>query len=183
MSFNVNEIKSQLTFGGARPTLFQVTFQNPANSIADIKVPFMCEATQLPASTIGVTPIPYFGRVIKLAGDRVVSDWAVTIINDEDFLIRNALEEWSNRINSFQGNLRSFGSASPLLYKSQAQVTQYSKTGVPIRVYQFNGIWPISIGDIGLSWSDRDAIERFNVTFAVDYWEVSGGITGQAGGV
>jgi hypothetical protein len=183
MAFNVNEIKSQLTFGGARPTLFQVTFQNPANSIADIKVPFMCEATQIPSSTVGVTPIPYFGRVIKLAGDRVVSDWAVTIINDEDFLIRNALEEWSNRINSFQGNLRSFGSASPLLYKSQAQVTQYSKTGLPIRTYQFNGIWPISIGDIGLSWSDQNAIERFNVTFAVDYWEVSGGITGQAGGV
>ena len=183
MAFNVNEIKSQLTFGGARPTLFQVTFQNPANSIADIKVPFMCEATSLPAAQIGVTQVPYFGRVVKLAGDRVVGDWAVSIINDEDFLIRNALEEWSNRINSFQGNLRAFGSASPLLYKAQAQVTQYSKTGLPIRVYQFNGIWPISVGDIALSWGDQNAIERFNVTFAVDYWEVSGGITGNAGGV
>jgi hypothetical protein len=124
-----------------------------------------------------------FGRFIKLAGDRTYADWNVTIINDEDFLIRNAMEEWSNKINTFQGNIRSFGSASPLLYKSQAQVVQYSKTGVPIRTYQYNGIYPILISDIPLSWASQNEIERFQVSFAVDYWEVSGGITGNAGGL
>lgn len=183
MAFNINEIKSQLALGGARPTLFQVTIQNPANSVGDVKVPFMCEATSIPEATLGTATVPYFGRVIKLAGDRTFADWTVTIINDEDFIIRNAMEEWSNRINTFQGNLRTFGSASPLLYKSQAQVTQYSKTGVPVRTYQFNGIWPISISNIALSWGDQNAIERFQVQFAVDYWEVSGGITGNAGGI
>jgi hypothetical protein len=183
MAFNINEIKSQMLFDGARPSLFQVTIQNPANSVADIKLPFMCEATALPAAQIGQVVIPYFGRQIKLAGDRTYNDWNVTIINDEDFLIRNAMEQWSNQINTFQGNVRAFGSASPLLYKSQAQVVQYSKTGVPIRTYQFNGIFPVNISDIGLAWETQNQVERFQITFAVDYWEVSGGITGNAGGV
>lgn len=183
MAFNINEIKSQMLFDGARPALFQVTIQNPANSVADIKVPFMCEATAIPQAELGTVQVPYFGRMIKLAGDRTYADWNVTIINDEDFLIRNAMEEWSNKINTFQGNIRAFGSASPLLYKSQAQVVQYSKTGVPIRTYQFNGIYPTIVSDIPLSWASQNEIERFQVTFAVDYWEVSGGITGNAGGL
>lgn len=183
MAFNINEIKSQMLFDGARPALFQVTIKNPANSVADIKLPFMCEAATIPQAEIGSIEIPYFGRKIKLAGDRTYSDWTVTIINDEDFLIRNAMEEWSNKINSFQGNVRAFGSASPLLYKSQAQVIQYSKTGVPIRTYQFNGIFPTSVSTIDLAWATQNEVERFQVTFAVDYWEVSGGITGNAGGI
>lgn len=182
MAFNVNEIRSQLTLGGARQSLFQVTIQNPANSVADIKIPFMVRTAQIPSSDLGIIEVPYFGRRIKLAGDRVFGDWTVTVINDEDFLIRNALEEWSNKINSLQGNLRTFGAASPLLYKANAQVTQFSKTGVPIRTYQFNGIFPSSIAPIDLDWSATDQIEEFGVTFQYDWWEVSGGITGNAGG-
>jgi len=182
MAFNINEIKAQLTLGGARNALFQVTIQNPANSVADIKVPFLTRAAQLPSSNLGRIEVPYFGRRMKLAGDREFPDWTVTIINDEDFLIRNAMEEWSNKINTLQGNLRTFGSASPLLYKSQAQVTQFSKTGVPVRVYQFNGIYPTDISQIDLDWNASNQIQEFQVTFAYDWWEVVGGITGSAGG-
>ena len=183
MAFNINEIRSQLTLGGARNSLFQVTIQNPANGVADIKVPFLVKAAQIPASTLGTIEVPYFGRKIRLAGDRTFADWTVTVINDEDFLIRNALEQWSNQIQSLQGNLRAFGGASPSLYKAQAQVTQFSKTGLPIRTYTFNGIYPSVISPIELDWNATDTIEEFQVTFQYDYWEVSGGITGNAGGV
>ena len=50
MAFNINEIRSQLTFGGARNSLFQVTIQNPVNGVADIKVPFLVRAAQIPLS-------------------------------------------------------------------------------------------------------------------------------------
>jgi len=182
MAFNVNEIRSQLTLGGARPNLFQVTIQNPANSVADLKVPFMVQASSIPESNLGQITVPYFGRQIKLAGDRTFGTWNVNVMNDEDFLIRNAMEQWSNTINSLQGNIRGFGASSPLLYKAQAQVIQYSKTGLPIRTYQFNGIFPLSISAIDLNWGTNDTIQNFNVTFAYDWWEVSGGITGNAGG-
>ena len=93
------------------------------------------------------------------------------------------MEEWSHAINGAVSNLRNLGSASPSLYKTDAQVTQFSKTGVPVRVYNMVGIFPQEIGAIDVGWDNNDQIEEFPVTFNVDYWEVSGGITGNAGGV
>jgi len=180
MAFNIQEIRSQLVLGGARASLFQVQIANPANGAGDIKVPFMVKAAAIPASTLGSIEVPYFGRKIKVAGDRTFAEWSVTIINDEDFLIRNAMEQWMNSINSHAGNIREFGSASPLLYKSNAQITQFSKTGVPIREYTFNGMFPTEVSAIEMAWETTDAIEEFTVNFQYDFWEVSGGVTGNS---
>jgi hypothetical protein len=180
MAFNIQEIRSQLALGGARASLFQVQIANPANGAGDVKVPFMVKAAQIPASTLGMIEVPYFGRKIKIAGDRTFAEWTVTVINDEDFLIRNAMEQWMNSINSHAGNIREFGSASPLLYKSNAQITQFSKTGVPIREYTFNGMFPTEVSAIEMAWETTDAIEEFTVTFQYDFWEVSGGVTGNS---
>jgi hypothetical protein len=177
MAFNINDIRSQLTYGGARQNLFQVNIQNLGNGSADFKVPFMVQAAQLPASTITPINVPYFGRQLKLAGDRTFEPWTVNIINDEDFLIRNAMEEWSNKINRLQRNIREINK-----YKSQAQVTQFGKDGSKLRIYEFNGIFPTSISAIDLGWDQDNAYETFQVTFEYDYWTVAGGVTGNAGG-
>ena len=181
MAFDVNEIRSQLVGGGARNSLFQVTFVNPATAAADLKVPFMCRAAQIPTSQLGLIEVPYYGRKIKLAGDRTFEPWQVTIINDEDFLVRQAMEEWSHKINTMRGNMRDFSAASPLLYKATAEVTQFSKTGVPLRYYKFQGIYPEAVSSIDLDWNSTDSIEEFQVTFQYDWWEV-GGPTGAVSG-
>ena len=181
MAFNINELRSQLTLGGAKQSLFQIQITNPANGIADIKVPFMAKGASLPSSRVSLIQAPYFGRKIKLAGDRTFDPWTVTIINDEDFLIRNAMESWLSSINSHQGNITSFSSASPLQYKSQAQITQFSKTGAPLRVYAFNGLFPIEVSQIDMGWEASDAIEEFTVTFEYDWWNIISGVTGDGG--
>ena len=145
MAFSISEIKSQLQFGGFRPTNFSVRIYNPANSVADIKTQFMVQAAQVPSSTLGMVEVAYFGRRIKLAGDRQYDVWTVNVMNDEDFLVRNALEHWSNEINGAESNLRGFGGPQPSLYKSQAQVIQYSKSGDVLREYQFEGLWPLDV--------------------------------------
>lgn len=183
MAFNINDIRAQLAFGGARPSLFQVIITNPRNAVADLKTPFMVQAASIPPSQMGTIEVPYFGRKIKIAGDRTFSEWTTTIINDEDFLVRNALEEWSNDINGLETNVRRIGSPAPSAYKSTATVTQFGKTGVLIRTYQLNGIWPSDIQAIELDWNTTDDIERFTTTWQYDSWEVVGGVTGNAGGV
>ena len=183
MAFNVNEFAGALAAGGARPSLFQVQITNPINGVADAQVPFLCKAAQIPEATLSSIDVPYYGRNIKLAGTRTFAEWSPTIINDEDFAIRNAMEQWSNAINSFQGNLNNAGGSAPSLYKANAQVTQYSKTGEILRVYDFVGIFPTTVAAIDLGWENGDAIEEFQVTFAYDYWQVSGGQTGNAGGI
>jgi hypothetical protein len=177
MAFNINEMRSQLVYGGARQNLFQVRINNPANASGDLKTPFMVQAAQIPESQLGVIPVFYFGRQMKLAGDRTFGDWTVTVINDEDFLIRNAMEEWSNRINRLERNVRDINR-----YKSNATVIQYAKDGTPIREYRFDGIFPSVISPIEMDWANQDQIESFQVTFTYDYWTVSGGTTNNAGG-
>ena len=182
MAFNVNDIRAQLAFGGARPSLFQVIISNPVNPVADIKLPFLCKTAQMPSSQLGLIEVPYFGRKLKLAGDRTFDAWTVTIINDEDFLIRNAMEQWNNYIQLYQQNVTALGTGAPSLYKSQATVTQYGKAGEVLRVYQFNGIFPQAVGPIELAWNTVDEIEEFQVQFQYDTFEVLNSITGNAGG-
>lgn len=182
MAFNINDIRAQLTLGGARPSLFQVIISNPVNPIADLKLPFLCKAAQLPASSLGTIEVPYFGRKLKIAGDRKFDAWAVTIINDEDFLIRNAMETWNNSINLYQQNITALGSSAPSIYKSQATVTQFGKDGTILRTYQFNGIFPDQISPIDLAWNTTDEIEEFQVSFMYDTFEVLNSVTGNAGG-
>lgn len=176
MAFSINEFKSQLVGGGARGALFQVQITNPILGVADFKIPFMVKAAELPESTTGVIPVPYFGRLVKYAGDRQFAPWTVTVINDEDFAVRNAMEAWSNAINSHITNFRS----SPFDYKAQAQVTQFAKDGTTLREYTFEGLFPTTISPIALAWQDQDTIEEFTVTFEYDLWRVSGGITGNS---
>lgn len=181
MTFNVNEMRSQLIGGGARPGLFQVQLTNPINGVADQKLSFMAKATTLPASLLGTIEVPYFGRKIKVAGDRTFEEWSITVINDEDFLVRNAMEEWMNAINLHAQNVTTLG-GSPADYKTQAQVTQYGKTGDILRVYNFNGLFPTNVAAIDMNWETVDTIEEFTVTFQYDWWNVAGGSTGNGGG-
>lgn len=178
MAFNINDMRAHLVGDGARPSQFRVQITNPINGSGDPWTPFMIKASSLPASTISSIPVPYFGRKIHVAGDRTFEEWSVTIINDENFVIRNAMEDWMNKINSHIGNLRETGSSSPEDYKAQAQITQYSKTGEILREYQFNGMFPTNIAAIDMDWNQPDAIEEFQVTFQYDWWDIKGGSTG-----
>jgi hypothetical protein len=176
MAFSINEFKSQLVGGGARPSLFQVQITNPVLGIADFKIPFMVKTAALPSSTLGEYTVPYFGRLVKYAGDRTFEPWSVTVINDEDFGIRNAMEAWSNSINSHITNSRSL----PRDYKSDAIITQFGKDGSVLRVYNFEGLFPTQISDIPMGWDLTDQIQEFTVSFNYDVWTIAGGSTGNS---
>ena len=178
MAFNINEITANFQFQGARPTLFSVNIFNPVDSVADSRIQFLASATSIPESQLGNIPVPYFGRIVNFAGDRIYDAWTVTIMNDEDFAVRNALEGWSNAINNRVQNIRTTSD-----YKSTAEVAQLGKDGSVLRVYRFNGIYPAFIDPIRLDWSDTNTFEKFNVRFMYDYWDIEAGTTGNAGGV
>jgi len=179
-SFNVNDFKSGLVYGGARPTLFSIQLTSPSGVSVDFrKVPILAKSSTLPPSNLGTIGIPYFGRVVKMAGDRTFPTWDVTVINDEDFKIRNALENWSNSINSMNGNVRLSGE-NVASYKTDATITQYSKAGDVLRTYTFEGLYPKNISTIDLGWDKTDQIEDFTVTFEYDSWTVQGGAFGAA---
>jgi hypothetical protein len=170
MAFNINNFKTNgLQFGGARPSLFDVALTIPDGvSNATQKLTFTCRASSIPAATIAPVEVPYFGRKIKLAGDRTFADWSVTVMNDEDYSIRKMFEQWSNLINNHEENLKT---AVRNDYKTRdAEVVQYGKDGRPLAAYLFYGLFPLEISAMDLDWDASNTIQTFNVTFAYDYW-------------
>ena len=174
--FNISTFKERgLLQGGARPALFEVYLTIPdgvgATAGSDDKFRFTCRAAQLPAATVGTIEIPYFGRKIKLSGDRTFTDWTVTVMNDEDFLVRSMFEKWTNSLNRLEANLRDGNYAGDeTSYKAVMNVIQYGKSGEPIRAYDIIGAFPSAVDAITLDWDTTNQIETFQVTFAYDYW-------------
>jgi hypothetical protein len=179
MAFKVTDFINEAQ-DGARPTLFlaDIKFPSEVKSGADVKekLRFLIKATQIPASNLGMIELPFMGRKIKIAGDRTFEDWSTTIINDEKFAVRAAIEEWSNSINGLQSNVPSYSAS--VGYRSAGTVTQYSARGNPIRTYTFQNIWPSVIAGIDVGWESTDAVEEFEVTWTYDYFTVKPGSDG-----
>nr|BAR31881.1 phage tail tube protein [uncultured Mediterranean phage uvMED] len=203
----LTSFKSALLGGGARPNLFEVsipTFPTAAlqsipnqewNAAAQTDLNFMCKAAQLPASNIASIDIPFRGRTLKVAGDRTIENWTITIINDENFSLRTKFEIWMNGIAKLDDNT---GATSPGAYMADAYVYQlgrgyannkHSTTngGVadagaeppvkvnPLRSYTFHSIFPVNVSAIDLSYDSSDTIEEFTVEFAVQSISANGG--------
>ena len=174
----ISQFKSQLIGGGARPNLFEVELTTLPAGIAwpADNFRYMCKAAQLPASVIANIDIPFRGRIFKVAGDRTIEPWSITIINDEDFRIRKAMEEWVDLIAKLENNL---GATDPSAYMVNAKVFQLGRGSTPssqtnagdrnavLREYEFIDIFPTSVSSIDLSYDSSDTIEEFVVDFQV----------------
>ena len=126
----ITDFKSQLIGGGARSNLFEVVLSFPDVAKADATVleksRFLVKAAALPASQIAFLDVPFRGRTLKVAGDRSFESWTITIVNDTDFSIRSAFENWVNKINRVSDGT---GTTNPTDYTSDAFVYQLDRDG------------------------------------------------------
>ena len=173
---NIEEFKTRLMNGGARPNRFVVTCTFPnlstnASGKTELAyLSYMAKATSIPDSVMGSIPVGYQGRKIKLAGDRDYGNWGITVINGEDFIIRRAFEDWHYQLNAEVENVRNSAMVPIRNYKTDVTVTQLSQDGRELRSYRMIGAFPTQLGDIQLNWDVNNTIEEFNVIFAFDYW-------------
>jgi len=180
MSHSIEKIKSTLKGGGARPNLFQVnltSFPGGADYDSD-EFSILCKAAQLPASNIASIDVPFRGRIFKVAGDRTFDTWTVTVINDNDFKIRTAMEAWMQFTGQYADGS---GATDPASYQVNADVIQFARQATALnkvdttglesaKQYRFYGIFPTNISAIDLSYDTGDTIEEFTVEFQVQYW-------------
>jgi len=165
----VDDFKSKLRGGGARPNLFKATINFPGYANGDAELTsFLCKTAQLPGSTMGLITVPFRGRQLKMAGDRTFAEWTVTIINDTDFTVRNAMERWMNGINAHSANT---GLTAPIAYEADLKVEQLDRDGSSIKEYLFRGAFPTDLSAIDLSYENNDTIEEFTVTFQYQYYD------------
>ena len=178
MSHSIEKIKSTLKGGGARPNLFQVnltSFPGGADYDSD-EFSILCKAAALPAQNIANIDVPFRGRTFKVAGDRTIDTWTVTVINDETFALRNAFEQWSDLIARLDNNL---GATDPSAYMVNAKVFQLGRgasagsvtnqgdRNAVLKEYEFVDIFPTNVSQIDVSYDSTDTIEEFTVEFQV----------------
>jgi hypothetical protein len=170
---NINDFKAKLAGGGARANQFKVIMPFPGyaqvgGEIEDLA--FLCSATSIPGMTIGKVEIPFRGRNIKIAGDRTIAEWKITVLNDTNFKLRNAFERWQNGINNMTDNE---GLTNPVDYQVDAFVDHLDRNGNTIKSYTLRGAFPIGIGEIPLDYDAKTDIEDFEVTFEYQYFETN----------
>ena len=198
----LSQFKNRLAGGGARPNLFEVSIPTFPSAVGRRvwrsgsgreggTFKFLAKAAQLPASTIAEVPVPFRGRILKVAGDRTFDTWTVTIINDEDFQLRTAFAQWMNTMSKLND---ATGVTNPSSYMTDAYVVQLgrgrraaadrNRTGgrsAELRNYKFFDIFPTEVSAIELSYDSTDIIEEFTVTFQVQYFTIGAALNRNRG--
>jgi len=178
--FNITGFRSSLSGGGARPNLFQVDIPLPAfppspgagaagGPAADRAMSLMTKGASIPDATIGMVPVPFMGRQIKVPGNRTYAEWTTTAMVSEGYEAWDAIRKWIDLLNGPVSNLSLAADPTKTI-----GVTQYSRTGAPNVKVQMMNAWPSNLGAIELGWENNDSIAEFSITWQYDYWTVDG---------
>ncbi len=182
MPFNATQFRKQLKHGGARPNMFEIII-TPTTKIAalmsqsgiaanDIK--FMANSAQMPGAIVGTVPVPYFGRIVNVSGDRVYEDWQCSIYSDEDFGIRNFFEKWNDMMSfvNYDTNQEHMeGGVND--YVCEVDILHYTKTGDVDKRYKLHNAFPHYVSQVELSWQANDQLMMFEVAWKYDYFTTS----------
>ena len=170
--FNVDQFKAAMIGGGARANQFFVALSFPTyvtlGGAASAQAAFLVNAAALPGSIVQPTIVPYRGREVKFAGERIFQPWTITVMNDVSFNIRNSLEKWMAGINGLADNT---GRTNPRDYQTNLTVTQLDRNNNPLKVYTLHSAFPVDLSDITLNYGDNDTIEQYTVTFQYQHYE------------
>ena len=165
---SLSNFKSALQYGGARPSLFDFqVYDVGITGVSLTNTPLYCNVSSIPPLT--VTPIEkqYFGRTVKIPGDIVYGDLTTTVMNAEDYSVRNAIEKWMDKMN---GHVSNKGFSNNTDWVTDLELIQYSKDGESLMYYEFIDCWPQTLAEIPLSYDTASDIEQFDVTWAYNYY-------------
>ena len=177
----ITELKSAIAVG-ARSNLFEVSLSVPTNN-ADLtalnaRFTYLCKGAQLPGSTLGLIDVPFMaGRRYKLAGDRTFVEWTTTVLNDQDFVIRKALED-IQRIygaTNYDAPTSKTKTGAATGDFNTITVKQYDQAGSAKYTYTLFNAWPSEISTIDLAYDSVDTIEEFTCTWSYDYFTFASG--------
>ena len=182
----IQSFKSRVSGDFSRPNLFKCVIDFPSVVAGGQEAAklgeFIVRAANLPATQLGIVEVPYRGRVLKIAGDRTFEPWTITIMNDKDFVLRNAFESWAQGVQEYTQNVTTAGSDVGSYFKDM-RVIQYDRFGdlkdsadaeadpQILAEYRFYDTFPTNVAAIDLDYGSNDAISEFTVELQVQYWK------------
>jgi hypothetical protein len=167
---NIEEFRSRLGAGGARPNQFRVTLNFPTIAESDNTYSILVSGAAIPASTVNPAIIQYRGREIKLAGERIFDPWTVTIVNDTNQSLRRPFEQWLDSMNQKDDNR---GNLNPVDYFQDIEIEHLDRNDavLPGGKYILYDAFPINMSEIALQYAQNDILEEYTVTFQYQDYE------------
>ena len=174
MAFSISDFRKKgLADGGSRPNLFSCQFTatpSGLNNLSSTNFTFLCKIATIPPSTLGVVEVPYFGRMVKVPGNRTFDNLSITVLNDENMDIRNDFEFWMGQFNSHEYNDSTYSAGNSGMGTFVITHNNRAMSSGGDKKWEFVNVFPVALGEIGLDWGSNDTIEEFTVDLAYDYW-------------
>lgn len=156
---NISNFIGGFQDGGARPNLFAVTISRGTGANFE----FHCKAATLPGSIIGVIPINYRGRILQIPGDRTFEDWTITVINDENLMLKKEFMNWQREWNDHTTNKPLNTNGGPMKNWATATVSQLKRDGTNAATFILEHVWCDNVSATDVSWDTPDTISEFTV--------------------
>ena len=162
------KIQQLLTSAGgnfARPTKFNVMVNPPGDTSGPI-MDILCKSVTLPEISHEPIELTYKGHKIKVPG-RTNQAQTITLVFyvDEFYNNRNIFESWMNNLDEHYYVQNGFVQTPPKLGTISLSSVDYFEKG-NVETHHFENVYPVSIGDLEYSSSDKDTILELSVTFA-----------------
>lgn len=182
--FNVERFKSALTNGGLRPNQFAVQLSFPtyvaSAATAVARAPFLVNIAEMPGSTVNPATVLYRGREVLFAGDRIFAPWTITVLNDAQMSVRNAIEQWMIGMEDLQTKT---GRLNPAEYQRNIDIFQLDRNGNILKSYVLRDAFPIDLAPVALDFGANDQISTFTCTWRYQSFATSSAAGGNIGAI
>jgi hypothetical protein len=200
MAFSISDFNSKISQHGlAKNNLFFArislprSITNELRTIAPISrdIEFYCRGVTLPelnAETTDVQP-QAFGPAVKRPQSMNFPTLPATFMVDSNFGVMKLFHRWMQAVINYDTSGGRFAGVNNQLpfelgykedYAATMQVAVYSYNSREVEyVYDFGGLYPISVGSVEASWQNGGEVLTLPVGFAYDELKVTGARTGQ----
>lgn len=161
--------------GGTRANRFLVipTWPNyPQIKINNTETSFKMVSASLPATQINTVSIPYRGRNITFAGDRIYTTWAVGIYDDNNTeSIWKNLHKWGELMDGHVNHQVINQDYSYKTLQTTWMVHQLDQNGNVIKLITLYKCWPSVVGEINLNMGESGLV-GFSTSLTFDYLKI-----------
>lgn len=161
--------------GGARSDRFRCKIFWPAIvGSPTVDETIFITSCDIVGSTVPPATVFFMGRAIQILGDRQVEQFAISVVNDIDYAVRDKFVKWMNGVMSVKSNVQASSDWHDLL--GRIMVQQLDRDGETVlKEITMSYIFPDQVSPIQLDFSAENQVEVFSVNFAVNLWDTNDG--------
>jgi hypothetical protein len=163
-------------YGGTRANRFIVNpvwpKGNETNNFPADGLEFRIVSASLPSAQINTISVPYRGRVLNFAGERIYSTWNIGIYDDtNDKHLWKSLHSWAEAMDGHKTHQVVGDDFNYSDLQTNWIIHQYGLNNTILRTITLVKCWPSVVGEINLNMSETGYV-AFSATLTFDYFTV-----------